>query len=168
MEKRKTLVSDDFDVPAGLETQQFKLRMLTINDLVKDYDAVMSSVDHLRSTFSVISESDWPERLTLEDNLIDLGWHQREFTLRYSFAYTVMTPDEIRCLGCVYLNPSQKGCYDVVISMWVRASELCNDLDLELYSSVKTWINEVWPFSRPAYPAREITIEDWNKIPNEL
>ena len=68
----------------------------------------------------------------------------------------------------VYLNPSQKGCYDVVISMWVRASELCNDLDLELYSSVKTWINEVWPFSRPAYPGREITIEDWNKIPDEL
>jgi len=104
--KRKTLVSDDFGVPAGLETQKFKLRMLTINDLVKDYDAVMSSVDHLRSSFSVNSESDWPERLTLEDNLIDLGWHQREFTLRYSFAYTVMTPDEIRCLGCVYLNPS--------------------------------------------------------------
>lgn len=168
MEKRKTLVSNDFDVPAGLETQRFKLRMLTINDLVKDYGAVMSSVDHLRSTFSVISESNWPERLTLEDNLIDLGWHQREFTLRYSFAYTVMTPDEIRCLGCVYLNPSQKSYYDVVISMWVRVSELCNGLDLELYSSVKTWINEVWPFSRPAYPGREITIEDWNKIPDEL
>ena len=51
--------------------------------------------------------------------------------------------------------------------MWVRASELWNNLDSELYSSVKTWINEVWPFSRPAYPGSEITIEDWNKIPDE-
>ena len=53
MEKRKTLVSDDFDVPAGLATARFTLRMLTINDLIKDYDAVMSSVDHLRYKFGI-------------------------------------------------------------------------------------------------------------------
>jgi len=167
VEKRKTLVSDDFDVPEGLKTERFNLRMLTINDLIKDYDAVMSSVDYLRGTFSKTLGSNWPTKLTLEENLIDLGWHQREFTLRYSFAYTVMAPDESQCLGCVYLNPSRKSCYDVVISMWVRASELRNDLDLELYSSVKTWINGMWPFSSPVYPGRDIKIEEWNKIPDE-
>ena len=125
MEKRKTLVIHDFEVPAGLETRRFILRMLPINDLVKDYDAVMSSVD----------------------------------PLRYSFAYTVMTPDEIRCVGCVYLNPSPRGCYDVEISMWVRASELCNDLDSELYNTVRNWIDEVWPFSRPAYHGRKLLLK---------
>ena len=168
MKNRKTLVSDGFNVPECLETEQFKLRMLTINDLAKDYEAVMSSVGHIRSTFSAISESDWPEQLALEDNFIDLGWHQREFTLRCSFAYTVVALDETRCLGCMHLNPSSKICYDVVISMWVRASELPNNLDSKLYRSVKTWINEDWPFSRPAYPGREVTIKEWNKIPNEL
>ena len=73
--------------------------MLTVNDLVRDYDAVMSSVDHLRSTYSQDSGSDWPAGLTLEEDLVDLGWHQREFTLRISFAYTMMAPDESRCLG---------------------------------------------------------------------
>ena len=58
MEKRKTLVDGSFRVPVGLVTERFRLRMLTINDLVKDYDAVMSSVEHLRNTFSKISESD--------------------------------------------------------------------------------------------------------------
>ena len=57
MENRKTLVSDDFIVPSELATAQFRLRMLTINDLIKDYDAVMSSVDHLRNTYSLISGS---------------------------------------------------------------------------------------------------------------
>tara|TARA_Y100001960_G_C14445667_1_gene714779 strand:- start:131 stop:559 length:429 start_codon:yes stop_codon:yes gene_type:complete len=138
--------------------------MLTIHDLVKDYDAVMSSAEHLRNTFSAISGSDWPDGLTLEEDLIDLGWHQREFTLRYSFAYTVLSPDETRCLGCVYINPCRKIGYDAEVSMWVRTSELVNDLDFELYTFVKTWIDEAWPFTRPAYPGREIPIEDWTKI----
>ena len=137
MENRTTLVSDDFIVPSELATAQFRLRMLTINDLIKDYDAVMSSVDHLRNTYSLISGSNWPMGLTLEEDLIDLGWHQREFMLRYSFAYTVMTLDETRCLGCVYLDPSRKSSFDVVISMWVRASELGNGLDSDLYGTVK-------------------------------
>ncbi len=105
--------------------------------------------------------------MTLEEDLIDLGWYKREFTLRYSFAYTVMSPDEPLCLGCVYINPCRKTGYDVVVSMRVRTSELANNLDSELYSCIKTWINEVWPFSRPAYPGREITIEDWKKIPDD-
>ena len=49
---RKTLVPDDFEVPAVLETDKFRLRMLTVNDLIKDYDAVMTSSDHLQATYS--------------------------------------------------------------------------------------------------------------------
>ena len=168
MEGRQALVNDDFEVPKVLVTEKFRLRMLTINDLVKDYDAVMSSVEHLQQTYSAITGSDWPDGLTFEENLIDLGWHQREFTLRYSFTYTVMSLDESSCLGCLYIYPCRKTGYDAVVSMWVRASELINNLDSELYSCVKTWIDKAWPFSRPAYPGREIAIEDWRKIPNDL
>ena len=166
MDGRQTLVDEDFDVPKCLVNEKFSLRMLTIHDLVKDYDAVMSSAEHLQNTFSAITGSEWPDGLTLEEDLIDLGWHQREFTLRYSFAYTVMSPDESLCLGCVYINPCLKTGYDAEVSMWVRTSELVNNLDVDLYSCVKKWIDEVWPFSRPAYPGREITIEDWAEIPN--
>ena len=164
MENKKTLVNTEFRIPTGLVTDHFLLRMLTIHDLVKDYDAVVSSTDHLKRTFSGISGSLWPDGLTLEQNLIDLGWHQREFTLRYSFAYTVMSSDEQYCLGCVYINPSRKIEYDAAISMWARESELSNNLDAKLYFSVKSWIHDVWPFSNPAYPGREITIEEWNNL----
>jgi hypothetical protein len=33
----------DFEVPELLETDRFRIRPLTIHDLVKDYDAVMTS-----------------------------------------------------------------------------------------------------------------------------
>ena len=52
MRDRHCLVPDDFDVSEVLEHPRFRLRMLSVNDLVKDYDAVMSSVEHLRTTFS--------------------------------------------------------------------------------------------------------------------
>lgn len=34
-------VPADFRVPERLETREFRLRMLTVNDVVKDYDAVV-------------------------------------------------------------------------------------------------------------------------------
>ena len=82
-------VPADFVVPQRLETAEFRLRMLTVNDVVKDYDAVMTSIEHLRTIWP---ESGWPDGLTFEQDLIDLGWHQKEFQTRRSFAYTVVKP----------------------------------------------------------------------------
>ena len=59
--------------------------------MFKDYDAVMTSVDHLQS----VLQSSWLSKdLTFEQDLIDLGWHQKEFQKRTFFAYTVMNLDE--------------------------------------------------------------------------
>ena len=80
-------VAKSIQIPERLETPELRLRMLTVNDVVKDFDAVMSSVEQLRKVWP---ESEWPGGLTLEQNLIDLGWHQREFQSRRSFAYTVV------------------------------------------------------------------------------
>ena len=40
------LVPDDFVVPTGLEHERFRLRMLTVDDVVKDFDAICDRVDH--------------------------------------------------------------------------------------------------------------------------
>ena len=165
MLNRKPLVPTDFSVPARLVTPQFTLRMLTIHDLVKDYDAVMSSVEHLRSTYSRVYGRLWPAGLTIEDDLIDLGWHQREFTIRRSFAYAVFSPDESEYLGCVYINPTLKRDYDAMVMLWVRASKLDSGLDSELYNRTKTWIAAVWPFETVAYPGRDISATDWQALP---
>lgn len=45
------LLDPEFKVPETLETDRFHLRMLTVNDVVKDYDAVMSSKQHLHELF---------------------------------------------------------------------------------------------------------------------
>ena len=148
----KPLVPADFEVPASLETPQFRLRTLTINDVVKDYDAVMSSVDHLQGVLD--DASPWPQGLTLEQDLIDLGWHQKEFQNRHSFAYTVMSLDEGQCLGCVYIYPSQQAEFDADIFMWVRASAYATGLDPVLYDTVKEWVRAAWPFTAARYPGR--------------
>jgi len=164
MNELHPIVPDDFDVPAVLEHPRFRLRMLTIHDLIKDYDAVMSSVAHLQGTYSALWGADWPAGLTLEEDLIDLGWHQREFTLGTSFAYTMMAPDESRCLGCLYINPTRKGGHDAAVTLWVRADELESGLDEVLYEAAREWIAQAWPFTSPAFPGRAITAADWRSL----
>jgi hypothetical protein len=157
-------VKRSFKVPDELETKEFRLRMLTVHDVVKDYDAVMSSVDELKEIWP---DSDWPEGLTLEENLIDLGWHQREFLTRSSFAYTVVSLDETRVLGCVYINPTRKRGYDAEVYLWARETEIGVGLDASLYSAVKLWLTTEWPFENAGFPGRDIDWDTWNAIPDE-
>jgi hypothetical protein len=154
----------DFTVPERLETDEFRLRTLTVNDVVKDYDAVMSSVDHCRTIWP---GGTWPDGLTLEQNLIDLGWHQKEFQTRRSFAYTVVDLAESRVLGCVYIEPTRKPGYDAVVYLWARQSELAGGLEGRLHAAVRDWLAASWPFRNVGFPGRDIAWEAWRAIPEE-
>jgi hypothetical protein len=46
---KEKFIPNDFVVPAVLETYRFRLRILTANDVEKDYEAVMSSLEHLKN-----------------------------------------------------------------------------------------------------------------------
>jgi len=157
----RPLVPASFQVPARLDAPGFHLRMLTVNDLIKDYDAVMSSVEHLQGVMDPVDP--WPRGMTLEEDLVDLGWHQREFLLRHSFAYTVMNADESVCLGCCYLYPSDRAGYDAMAFYWVRASEAATGLDARLGQAFRTWLATQWPFRRIAFPGRDIPWSEWTK-----
>jgi hypothetical protein len=157
-------VPKEFEVPATLETKEFRLRMLTVNDVVKDFDAVMTSVEHLKTIWP---SGSWPEGLTFEQDLIDLGWHQKEFQRRRSFAYTVVTPSESEVTGCVYINPTPKRGYDAVVYLWARQSELKGGLEPRLYAAVREWVAKEWPFKKVAYPGRDIDWKTWESIPDE-
>jgi len=156
-------VPADFAIPETLETAEFRLRMLSVHDVVKDYDAVMSSVAHLSTIWP---GGKWPAGLTLEQNLIDLGWHQKEFQTRRSFAYTVVTPSESRVIGCVYLYASPKPAYDAVAYLWARESELASGLEARLHAAVKDWVATAWPFPKVAFPGRDIDWETWRALPD--
>ncbi len=158
-------VPSEFNIPSTLETKNYRLRMLTVHDLVKDFDAIISSSDKLREVWPA---SDWPLGLTLEENLVDLGWHQREFTTRRSFAFTVVTPDETRVLGCVYINPTRKKNYDAEIYLWTRTSEKATDpTDAQLMNTVENWVAREWPFVSPAFPGKKIPWNVWNQLDEE-
>jgi hypothetical protein len=154
-----------FDVPRTFDTAEFRLRVLTVNDVVKDYDAVVSSADHLKT--KVFPGGSWPDGLTIEKNLIDLGWHQKEFENRTSFTYTVVDLQEARVLGCVYIYPSRRAGYDAVVYLWARQSELAGGLEDRLHVAVKAWLAKDWPFKKVAFPGRDIPWDAWRKVPVE-
>jgi hypothetical protein len=126
--------------------------MLSVDDVEKDYEAVIESRELLHSMFG----GGWPrEGFTLKENLDDLERHQQEFLNREAFAYTVVSRDESRVLGCVYINPARKVGIDAEVHMWVRQSEYDQGLDPILFQTVKEWLSSVWPFKSVAYPGRE-------------
>ena len=131
------LVADDFAVPAGLEHERFRLRMLTVDDVVKDFDAICDRVDRHGKPRPPFVD-------TVAKNLADLGWHQTEFRLRRSFAYTVVAPDESRVLGCAYIEPSET--HDARVWMWVRRDAWEDGLDPILEAEVRAWLERDWRF----------------------
>ncbi len=156
-------VPADFEVPAKVETAEFRIRMLTVNDVVKDYDAVMSSLAHLQGMF--LDHWGWPTaELSLEQDLIDLGWHQKEFQNRTSFAYTVVTLDESRVLGCIYVFPFKGEGYDADVALWVRSDVLKTGMDERLFQTVKSWMADDWPFEKVAYPGRDLSWETYKEL----
>ena len=126
----------------------------------------MSSVDHLKGVFG--PKNPWPSSdLSLEQDLVDLGWHQKEFENRNSFAYTVVNVEDTKCLGCVYIEPSEKIGYDAMVICWVRKSEIVNGLDEKLFSAVKFWLSKEWLFNEIAFPGRDLSWEQWETIPDK-
>ncbi len=144
-------VPDDFEIPALLETDRFRLRMLSVDDVEKDYEAVIESRELLHRMFG----GPWPRPgFTLEENLADLERHQQEFLSRKAFAYTVVSLDETRVLGCVYIEPPETTESDAVVVMWVRQTEYDKGLDEILFNTVRDWISSDWPFKMVDYPGR--------------
>ena len=159
---KRQFVPEKFTVPSELVMANFLLRMLSVDDVEKDFEAVTSSAARLSKVWP---DSGWPAGLTLKQNRIDLGWHEKEFQNRTSFAYTMVAPDESEVLGCVYFYPTDKAGYDAEVFLWVRESEAATDLDTQLFEIVQHWLASEWPFENPAYPGRTISWEQWDSLP---
>ena len=161
---KRQFVPAEFVVPSELVTANFTLRMLSVGDVERDFEAVTLSAARVSKVWP---DSGWPAGLTLRQNLIDLGWHEKEFQNRTSFAYTMVAPDESEVLGCVYVYPTDKAGHDAEIFLWVRESEVANDLDEALFEVVQRWLASAWPFVNPAYPGRTISWAQWDSLPEK-
>lgn len=147
-----------FRAPERYDGDGFHLRMLTVADVVKDFVAVMESEQRLVGFMN--PHKTWPRGLTIEENLIDLGWHQREFTIGHSFAYTVMNDDESRCLGCCYLYPSERSDWDAKAFYWARESEYRDGFDAVLGQAFRALVAQ-FPLKKVAFPGRDIAWAEW-------
>jgi RimJ/RimL family protein N-acetyltransferase len=143
----RRLVPEDFPVPERLEHERFRLRMLSVTDVVKDFAAINQRV------LSDGTADPWSETTFLE-NLADLGWHEVEFKIGRSFAYTFVRPDDSEVIGCVYLYPPADEEHDVDVRMWVTRRAWDEGLDAELERAVREWVEREWPFERPFWRDR--------------
>ena len=158
-----TFVPADFDVPTLAEADGFKLVPLG-PDLVKvDFEAFMSSIEHLQKSFT--RSTGWPTAdISDKDAMQDMENEQARFAGRKSFAYGVLTPDGNRERGSVYVSPSPIQGYDAVVRMWVTKAEYDAGFDAELYDWVAHWIETDWPFEKVAYPGRAMEWADWDAL----
>lgn len=148
---RPALVPPDFDVPKTVETGDFRIRPLTSSDAEKDFEAVMESREIIHR--ALLSDT-WPaESFTVEEDRQQIEHHERLFERRRSFAYAVVTPDEGRVLGSVYINRGIGG-PDAAVFLWVRRSAMAAGLGPVLEAVVRQWIREEWPFRWVVFPGR--------------
>jgi RimJ/RimL family protein N-acetyltransferase len=159
--KRITFVPLDFTPPESLVTEDFRIRPIRPEDAELDYEAIMSSLDHLKGVFG---QGQWPSaELTLEENRESLLAHSRQHESREAFCYTVMDQSESECIGCVYLSPSRWDDHDAETVMWVSQSAFDKGLDPVLLSTVQQWLTDAWPFERVVYPGREVSWSEYFK-----
>ncbi|GAA4143651.1 hypothetical protein [Actinomadura keratinilytica] len=151
---RRTFLPDDFVVPTLVAGPRFRIRPITVHDVVKDYAAVRGSLERLRERFG--PDWGWPaEEFTFDQALIDIAWLQKEGQLRRSFSYAVTTPDEERQLGRIHIAPSDTPDADAVVVFWVRDDQDDPSLERELEEFVREWVVTTWPFKTVRFPGRD-------------
>jgi hypothetical protein len=145
-----------------VETEAFRIRPMTIHDVMKDYAAVAGSPELLGAAFG--DPGAVPMPYTLEQEIIELGWHQKEFQLGFSFTFTVVALDESEAYGNVYVFPASRGEFEAEVYTWVRGEQLDSGMGEELFAVTQKWIGADWPFTSVAYPGREIDWASWDKL----
>ena len=150
-------VPEDFTVPDGLTTGEFRLAPLGPQHNESDYAAWTASVDHIRATPGFAGRN-WPHEMSLDANLRDLEEHAEDFALRRGFTYTVLSAGTGDVIGCVYIYPPRghepggTGSGHATVRSWVRADHPA--LDPVLYDAVRAWLERDWPFDSIEYAPR--------------
>ncbi len=133
----------DWSIPRVDVLGPFTLRMLSVNDVERDFEAVMESAADIRAANPA---STWPEGLTEHDNLLDLAWHQREFESRRSFAWIIENSNG-EYLGCLYLYPALTGDKSADVRWWWRTGMAVEKAPFR--EQLSEWLHSaVWPALR--------------------
>lgn len=88
-----------------------------------------------------------------------------------AFGYTMVTPDQTECLGCIYVFPPDAKWFsgadvtavdvdrwsacDAMVFFWVKKSRLAGGMDRELLDSLVGWFGREWSFEKPVFVTNE-------------
>ncbi|WJL96592.1 hypothetical protein QSU92_05285 [Microbacterium sp. ET2] len=91
--------------------------------------------------------------MTHEEDEDDLAHHAADMEAHVSFNYAVLTQDESRLLGCVYIDPLPAGPDGAAaeVSWWI-AEDAPDQWRDALDAFVPRWIEEAWPFAHVNTP----------------
>ncbi len=115
----------------------------------------MASASLLRGAMD--PDSTWPDELTLHENRVDLGWHEREFTLGHSYAWTVLVPSGSPTIGCAYLYPTDRQGADAVAFWWLRPEA---DAIGKAFETAFRAVIAALPLTT-AFPGRDVGWDAW-------
>ena len=154
------LVPDDFEIPT-LATDAYRLEPLTNRWVVEDFAAIIESFPHIDGLIGPPGSIPEPGAYTLETNVIELAWHEREFRTRSSFAFAAITHDDTREVGCVYLYPPSAPAEDAVGISWARWDPNDPEADARFFAEFRDWVARDWPFAAVSYPGRTVPWSEW-------
>lgn len=130
----------DWHIPNTHVLGQVKLKALSIDDLDRDFAAVIESAADIKAANPATS---WPDGLTKQKNLIDLAWHQREFEALRSFAWVIENASG-DYLGCLYIYPSIEGENSADVVWWWRTGAYSSKVSFREH--LMTWLSiSEWP-----------------------
>lgn len=148
-------------LPAGFEHPQrvelvdgVHLRPIRASDVDIDMITVKANRDMLWEMYGEAWE--WPPvDMSREADEEDLARHAAEMVTQESFNYAVLTEDEDRLLGCVYIDPLPEEADDrqpaAEVSWWI-AQDAPDAWREALDAFVPRWIGEAWPFRHVTTP----------------
>lgn len=161
---RAPLIEPDFQVPTSLEARQFRLRPLDFEVMLQDYAAVLEGASNIAAAYE--RDASYYRNFTLQDEVIELGWHIGEWRRRKSFAYAIMSHDGARCYGSFYLYPTFKRGYEAMGVLWMVPGTPAA-ADPQTFATISRWVSEAWPFANVGYPGREPSWAAWHALPEQ-
>jgi len=134
------------------------LRPISPADLDIDMPAVMGNQQLLWDKYGDV----WgwpPTTMSAEEDRTDLARHADEMVRHESFNYAILSSDESRLWGCIYIDPGEPGAGlggpAADVSWWVVA-QAPPGLEAALLEFVPSWLAHAWPFETVRYPFGEL------------
>jgi YVTN family beta-propeller protein len=153
--KTAEFVPPTFVVPGPPSVGNYVWNILEPTILAPDYQALLDREGRTG-----------PVTITKPQDYGELKRHRWEFQHHTAFSWGVMSPDKQTTVACVYINPSTKAGYDATVRLWVTKQGAAAGLEPVLEKAVRAWIAAKWPFTKVAFPGRDMPTTEWNSLPN--